>query len=101
MPPEPEAAPSPGAKTGAKKASGKAAAAKAPRKPLPLGMIGGAPAVVVVAVIGWCAYSKFMAKPAYDPAATWALVRQAQIPGSNGQHDRTIPMLPALQADVH
>ena len=99
MPPEPEAAPSPGAKTGAKKASGKAAAAKAPRKPLPLGMIGGALAVVVVAVIGWFAYSKFMAKPAYDPAATLALFRQVQILASKGKYDQAILMLQDVKAD--
>jgi tetratricopeptide (TPR) repeat protein len=99
MPPEPAAAPAPAAKATTKKAAAKATPAKAPSKSLPLGLIGGVLAAVIVVVIGWFAYTKFMVKPAPDPGVTQALFRQVQSLVQKGKYDQAILMLQDVKPD--
>ncbi|HEX9460725.1 MAG TPA: tetratricopeptide repeat protein [Thermoanaerobaculia bacterium] len=50
-------------------------------------------AVVIVAVVGWFVWSKYMAKPAYDPSATQAIFRQADALAKRNRFDQAIAML--------
>lgn len=49
--------------------------------------------VVVVAVAGWFLWSKYMAKPAYDPSATQAIFTQANQLAKKNRYDQAIAML--------
>ena len=50
-------------------------------------------AVVIVAVAGWFIWSKYMAKPPYDPTATQAVFRQAAALAKRSRFDQAIAML--------
>ncbi len=50
-------------------------------------------AVVIVAVVGWFVWSKYMAKPAYDPSATQAIFRQADALAKRNRFDQAIAIL--------
>lgn len=91
VPPAPAAAPAPARKPAA---AAKAKAAPAPvKRELPIKMIGVVAAVVVVAALGWFAWSRFTSKPAYDPAATATIFKEATVLAKNGQYDAAITML--------
>lgn len=94
--PSPTAA-KPAAAAGAKKTTGKAPAAAPSRRGIPMIAVIAA-AVVVVLAVGYFAYSKF-SKPAYDPAATQALIKQANTLAQKGQYDLAIAMLQDVKPD--
>jgi tetratricopeptide (TPR) repeat protein len=72
----------------------KAPAAPAPAKPSGrTGIIATIAAVVVIAAAGWFVWSKYMAKPAYDPTSTRAIFRQADTLAKHNQYDRAIAVL--------
>jgi len=77
----------------------KAVAAKAPAAPAPakrggrMGVLVTIVAVVVVAAAGWFVWSKYMAKPAYDPSATQAIFRQADMLAKKNRYDQAIAAL--------
>jgi tetratricopeptide (TPR) repeat protein len=50
-------------------------------------------AVVIVAVVGWFVWSKYMAKPAYDPSATQAIFHQADALAKRNRFDQAIAIL--------
>ncbi len=50
-------------------------------------------AVLLVAAAGWFVWSKFMAKPAYDPVATQSIFRQADDLAVRGRYDDAIALL--------
>lgn len=50
-------------------------------------------AVVVVAAGGWFVWSKYMAKPPYDPSATQAIFHQAEMLAKRNHYDQAIAML--------
>ncbi len=58
-----------------------------------MGIIATIAAVVVVAAIGWFVWSKYMAKPAYDPSLTEATMQQAQNLAKRGRYDEAIAKL--------
>ncbi len=77
-----------------------AAKAKAPAAaPTPaksgsrMGVLVTIAAVVIVAVAGWFIWTKYMAKPAYDPSATQAIFRQADALAKRNRFDQAIAML--------
>jgi tetratricopeptide (TPR) repeat protein len=79
-----------------KSAKAKAAApASAPvkRSSRTTGILATIVVVVIVAAGGWFLWSKFMAKPAYDPTATQALFRQAGALAKRNRYDQAIAML--------
>lgn len=86
--------PAPAAK---KAAAAKPKAAAAPKRELPIKAIAIAVAVIVFAAGGWFAWSKFMSKPAYDPAATEAAFKQATTLAQKGQYDAAIALLQDVQ----
>jgi tetratricopeptide (TPR) repeat protein len=77
----------------------KAAKTKAAAEPVPArkgsrtGVLLTLAAVVVVAAAGWFVWSKYMAKPAYDPAATQAIFHQAETMARRNRYDQAIAML--------
>jgi len=82
----------------------KPAATKA-AKPAAAPSQGSAMRLVVIVVIvgvlaagGWFAWSKFMSKPAYDPAATQAIFNTATSLAQKGQYDAAIAMLQEVKA---
>jgi len=99
----------------AKKAAKTAAAAPVAKKRSALtGILMTIVLVVIVAAAGWFLWSKYMAKPPYDPAATQAIFVQANslakrqrydqaiailgdIKPSDPQHDRALEMIADLQ----
>jgi tetratricopeptide (TPR) repeat protein len=92
-PPEP-AAPAPAPAKG--KATGKTKAASTPSaapKRSSMTLIATVLAVVVLAGGGYFAYTKFFAKPAFDPAATQATFTQAEQLAKKGKYDQAIGML--------
>jgi tetratricopeptide (TPR) repeat protein len=79
---------------------GKSAPAKAKAKTqLPMGLIGGVLALLVIVAGGWFAYTKLMSKPAYDPAATQAIFTQAQSLATKGKYDQAIAILQDVKPD--
>jgi tetratricopeptide (TPR) repeat protein len=58
-----------------------------------MGIVITIAAVVVVAVLGWFIWSKYMAKPPYDPAATQAIFTQANQLAKKSRYDQAIAML--------
>ena len=50
-------------------------------------------AVVIVAALGWFVWSKYMAKPPYDPAATQAIFVQANSLAKRQRYDQAIAIL--------
>jgi tetratricopeptide (TPR) repeat protein len=99
----------------------KKAAIKASTKPAParrsgssMGIVATIVGVLIVAAIGWFVWTKYMAKPAYDPSATEATIHQAEalakrgrfdeaiaklqdVKPSDPQHDKTLEMIADLQ----
>ncbi len=73
--------------------------AKAPAAPAPAnsgsrtGVLITIAAVVIVAATGWFLWTKYMAKPAYDPSATQAIFHQAGALAKRGRYDQAIGML--------
>lgn len=107
MPPDADEIPAPPSgkpstkKSGAvsgKSAAVKPAKAKTPTQ-LPMGLIGGILAAVILLGGGWFAWSKFMSKPAYDPAATQAIFTQAQSLAAKGKYDAAISALQDVKPD--
>ncbi|MCU1350479.1 MAG: Tetratricopeptide repeat protein [Acidobacteria bacterium] len=91
--------PDPGTVPAAKPSTKKSGATKSmpvrastPRS-LPMGLIGGLLVLVLVAGGGYYAYTKYMSKPAYDPAATQAIFTQAQSLVTRGKYDQAIAVL--------
>jgi hypothetical protein len=106
MPPDPDDAPAPAAAKSSKKSgavSTKSAAVKPAKAKsttqLPMGLIGGILAAVILLGGGWFAWSKFMSKPAYDPAATQAIFSQAQSLAAKGKYDAAISALQDVKPD--
>jgi len=100
----PPSPPSAGAATTVPIAARKPAAAKT--KPASAASSGSAMkaivAVVVLAIVaggGWFAWSKFMAKPKYDPAATDAIFKTATSLSQKGQYDAAIATLQEVKGD--
>jgi tetratricopeptide (TPR) repeat protein len=58
-----------------------------------MGIIATIAAVVIVGAIGWFVWSKYMAKPAYDPSLTAATIQQAQTLAKRGRYDDAIAKL--------
>jgi tetratricopeptide (TPR) repeat protein len=58
-----------------------------------MGVIATIAAVVIAAALGWFVWSKYMAKPAYDPSLTEATMRQAQVLAKRGHYDEAIAKL--------
>jgi len=77
----------------------KAAPAKASAAPTPaksggrMGILVTIAVVVIVAAAGWFLWSKYMAKPAYDPSATQAIFTQANQLAKRNRYDQAIAML--------
>jgi tetratricopeptide (TPR) repeat protein len=77
-----------------KVAKPKAAAAPAARKrSSSTGVLLTIAVVVIVAAAGWFLWSKYMAKPAYDPAATQAIFVQANTLAKRQRYDQAITLL--------
>jgi len=88
-PPSPAAIPAPAAK----KAAPKAKAVAAPKRELPIKAMAIAGIVIVLVAGGWFGWSKFKSKPAYDPAGTEAIFKQATTLAQKGQYDGAIALL--------
>jgi tetratricopeptide (TPR) repeat protein len=58
-----------------------------------MGVLVTIAAVVVVAVLGWFVWSKYVARPAYDPSATQAVFSQADALAKRNRFDQAIAML--------
>ena len=99
-PPDPDAIPAP-QKTASKKSAAVKSAPVKTKTPtqLPMGLIGGILAAVILLGGGWFAWSKFMSKPSYDPAATTAIFSQAQSLAAKGKYDAAIAMLQDVKPD--
>ncbi len=82
-----------------KPAAVKPAKAAAAARELPMRAIMIVVAVAVVGAVGWFLWSKFMSKPAYNPAATQAILKQATSLGQKGQYDAAIAMLQDVKPD--
>src|SRR5207302_6082659 len=77
-----------------KVAKTKAAAAPAAKTRSPIaGVLLTIVAVAVVAAAGWFVWSKYMAKPPYDPAATQAIFVQANSLAKRQRYDQAIAIL--------
>jgi tetratricopeptide (TPR) repeat protein len=86
------------AKAAAAKADRKAAAQSAKRSSS-MGIIATLLAVLVLAGGAYFAYTKFFAKPDYDPAATQALIAQATRLSGQGKYDQAIAILQDVKPD--
>ncbi|MEA2239321.1 MAG: hypothetical protein QOC81_4045 [Thermoanaerobaculia bacterium] len=58
-----------------------------------MGIIATIAGVLIVAALGWFLWSKYMAKPAYDPSATQATIHQAEALAKRGRFDEAIAKL--------
>jgi tetratricopeptide (TPR) repeat protein len=98
--PIPEATPAAGPSAAPKgRAESRTAAANASPRKSPMGLIAGVLALVVLLGGGWFAYKKFFGKPAYDPPATRATLRQATTLSQSGQYDQAIALLQDVKPD--
>ncbi|HEV7425988.1 MAG TPA: tetratricopeptide repeat protein [Thermoanaerobaculia bacterium] len=105
---------SPPATSAAKKAVKTKAAPAPSKRSSSMGVLLTIAAVVIVAAAGWFVWSKYMSKPAEDPAATQAIFVQANslakrqrydqaiallgdVKPSDPQHDRALEMIADLQ----
>jgi tetratricopeptide (TPR) repeat protein len=77
----------------AKKAAQPKAAAPAKKRSSSTGVLLTIVAVVIVAAAGWFLWSKYMAKPAYDPSATQAIFVQANSFAKRQRYDQAIAIL--------
>jgi tetratricopeptide (TPR) repeat protein len=64
-----------------------------------MGVIATIAAVVVAVALGWFVWSKYMAKPAYDPTLTEATMHQAQVLAKRGHYDEAIAKLQDVKPD--
>jgi len=85
------AAPSPSA-AAKRSAAGKTKPAASTRE-FPVRIVGIIAVLAILAAGGYFAWSKFMAKPAYDPAATDSVFRQATTLADKGQYDAAVGLL--------
>jgi tetratricopeptide (TPR) repeat protein len=76
-----------------KVAKTKADAAAAKKRSASTGVLLTIVAVVIVAAAGWFLWSKYMAKPPYDPAATQAIFVQANSLAKRQRYDQAIAIL--------
>ncbi|HEX3577005.1 MAG TPA: tetratricopeptide repeat protein [Thermoanaerobaculia bacterium] len=91
---KPPDAPPPLAIPAPKAARTKAAAVPAASKRSPItGVLLTIAAVVIVAMAGWFLWSKYMAKPDYDPSATQAVFVQANSLAKHQRYDQAIAIL--------
>ena len=90
---KPPDAPPPIAIPAKKAAKSKADAAPAKKRSASTGILLTIVAVVVVAAAGWFLWSKYMAKPPYDPAATQAIFVQANSLAKRQRYDQAIAVL--------
>ncbi|MCU1227559.1 MAG: hypothetical protein JWO97_443, partial [Acidobacteria bacterium] len=97
MPPDPMTAPAATAPSEKKKAA--KAAPSAAKKPLPLGLIGAVVGLIVLLGGGWFVWSKYMAKPAVDPAASSLILKEAQTLAQQGKYDQAMSMLQDIKPD--
>lgn len=84
------------------KAAAKAPAAKAPvagKKSSTLPLVATIVGVIVLAVGGWFAWSKFMHKPDFNPAETQAIIAQAESLKQKGKFDQAISLLQDIKPD--
>ena len=58
-----------------------------------MGVIATIAGVVIAAALGWFVWSKYMAKPAYDPSATQSTIHQAESLAQRGHYDEAIAKL--------
>jgi tetratricopeptide (TPR) repeat protein len=87
-PPDPSAAPA------KKPIKAKAEVSQAPAKrSSSMGIIATIAAVVIAGALGWFVWSKYMAKPAYDPSLTASTMQQAQTLAKRGHYDEAIAKL--------
>ena len=95
-PPPPSAAA--GKKTSGAAAASKAAPASSGRK-LPMTAIIAVVALLVLAAGGWFVWSRFMSKPASDPAVTQAIFARASSLAATGKFDQAIAALQDIKPD--
>ena len=95
----PMIAPPPRKPPSTKAAAVKPGAAAASSRGLPMKTIAIVAVIAVVVAGGWFAWSKFMSKPAYDPAATTAIFKQATTLAQRGQYDAAIMLLQDVKPD--
>jgi len=93
IPPDPIPAPAPSvAKSGKQKAA--PAVSKAPRKPLPLGMIAVVLGILVLGAGGWFAWTRMGGEPeVQDTGAGAALIGRATLLAGRGDYDKAIALL--------
>ena len=94
--PAPAAIPSPAKKVAKPKAGAAPATAKSGGR---MGVFATIAAVVIVAAAGWFVWTKYMSKPAHDPAATQSIFRQAGALAKRNQFDQAIAMLRDVRPD--
>jgi tetratricopeptide (TPR) repeat protein len=99
LPPDPGTAARPEATTSKKLAAAKAAAAPAAKRSLPIGAILAVLGILILGAGGWFVWSRFMNKPADDPAATQALFTRASSLAKRGQYDQAIALLQDVKPD--
>lgn len=92
-PPAPAAARKPAA------AKQPARAAAAPAQGMPMRAIAIVVVLVVVAAGGWFAWTKFLSKPKFNPAATEAIFAQATSLAQKGQYDAAVAALQDVKPD--
>jgi tetratricopeptide (TPR) repeat protein len=98
IPPEPAAVPAAGGKAKAK-ATAPRPAARSEKRGVSMTLVIVAAAVVVLGGGGWFVWQKFMAKPAYDAAATQATFTRATTLAQRGKYDQAIALLQDVKAD--
>jgi len=102
MPPDTPPAPPPTAKSAKAAAAAAAATAKAKSKgarSAPMGVVLTILGVLALAAGGWFAWQKFASKPAADPAATQAVLQQANNLAKRGKFDQAIALLRDVKPD--
>lgn len=99
MPPDPGTAAAPAA--AGKKAAAAPSKAKAPAagRKLPMGAIIAVLAVLVLGAGGYFVWSRFMGKPASDPAATQSIFARASSLAAKGKYDQAIAALQDIKPD--
>ena len=83
----------PAIKPGPSKAKAAAAPAPAAKRGSSMGVLVTIAVVVLVAAAGWFLWTKYMAKPAYDPTQTQAIFVQANALAKRNRFDQAIALL--------
>ncbi len=91
--PDATAAAAPSAAKPKKVAAPKPATAPKSESRKTVGVVAMVVGVVVLAALGWFGWSRFMAKPAFDPAVTRELFVEADSLARTGRYDQAIAML--------